>query len=222
MPFILSRPYIGILVWSWISYMSPHRLTWSFAYDLPFAHIVAIVLFVSILLNKEKKRIPINILTIIWLILIIWFAITTAFAIYQDIAFEQFTKVIKIQIIVWLTMMIITTKARINYLIWVIVISIGFYSTKGGLFTLLHGGGSRVYGPSGSFIEENNSLALATLMILPLMYYLIVLHKNNKFIYWGLISAILLSVFSILGSQSRGALISIVAVAIFFLDKNKK
>ena len=42
-PFILRKPYIGILVWSWIGFMNPHRLSWGFAFDMPFALIVAIV-----------------------------------------------------------------------------------------------------------------------------------------------------------------------------------
>ena len=33
LPFILARPYIGILMWSWLGYMSPHRLAYGFAYD---------------------------------------------------------------------------------------------------------------------------------------------------------------------------------------------
>ena len=26
LPFILWRPYIGVLVWTWIGFMNPHRL----------------------------------------------------------------------------------------------------------------------------------------------------------------------------------------------------
>ena len=33
LPLILWRPWIGILVWSWLGYMNPHRQTWGFAYD---------------------------------------------------------------------------------------------------------------------------------------------------------------------------------------------
>ena len=29
LPFILWRPHIGVLVWTWIGFMNPHRLTWS-------------------------------------------------------------------------------------------------------------------------------------------------------------------------------------------------
>jgi len=32
-PLVFMKPWTGILLYSWISYMNPHRLTWGFAYD---------------------------------------------------------------------------------------------------------------------------------------------------------------------------------------------
>src|SRR6202030_1145929 len=58
LPFILWRPHIGVLVWTWIGFMNPHRLTWGFAYDMPFAMIVALVTLVSLLISREPKKIP--------------------------------------------------------------------------------------------------------------------------------------------------------------------
>src|SRR5690606_8939778 len=37
-----GRPAIGLLVWSWLGYMNPHRLTWGFAYSFPFVMISAV------------------------------------------------------------------------------------------------------------------------------------------------------------------------------------
>ena len=68
LPFILKRPYVGILVWSWLSYMNPHRLGWGFAYSMPFAQIVAAVLFVGIFFSTEKKRIPMDGTVLVWII----------------------------------------------------------------------------------------------------------------------------------------------------------
>ena len=220
LPYILKYSYVGIYVWSWLSYMNPHRLTWGFAFYMPFAQIVAVTLLVSIFLSKEKKNIPVHPTLVLWIFFIFWMTLTTLFAIYQDAAFAQYIKVLKIQIPTFLTLMLIRNKQQLNVLIWVIVCSIGFYSVKGGVFTLLTAGTSRVWGPPGGFIEENNALALATLMIIPLMIYLRSI-TEKKLIRHGLAGAVFLSLVSVLGSQSRGAFLTIIVVGGFFWWKSR-
>jgi hypothetical protein len=60
LPFIIKRPWIGILVWSWLGFMNPHRLAWGFATTLPFAMAVAITTILAMLLSKEEKKIPVD------------------------------------------------------------------------------------------------------------------------------------------------------------------
>jgi putative inorganic carbon (hco3(-)) transporter len=38
LPMALSRPYVGLYLYSWLSYMNPHKLTWGFATSMPFAY----------------------------------------------------------------------------------------------------------------------------------------------------------------------------------------
>jgi len=216
---ILRKPYIGILVWSWLSYMNPHRLSWGFAYDMPFAQIVAITLFTSIIFSKDRKSVPLNGLTIAWGAFLLWMTLTTVVALYPDIATTYYIRILKIQLITFLTILLITDQERLNKLIWVVVLSIGFFSIKGGVFTILSGGGFRVWGPPGSFMEENNALALATLMMLPLMYYLYKISKE-KWVKYFLIFGMASSFCSAIGSQSRGALLAVLAVAGFFWLKS--
>jgi len=215
LPIILMRPYIGVLVWSWLSYMNPHRLAWGFAYDMPFAQIVAITLLLSIFFSKEKQSMPRDVLLWVWGLFIVWMLVSTVFSLIPESARFEFIKVLKIQLVTFLTILLINSRERMRQLIWVIVLSIGFFSTKGGLFTLLSGGSYRVWGPPESFIEENNGLALATLMIVPLMFFLWQ-SSHRRWIKYGLVIAMLLSLTSVLGSQSRGALLAIIAVAGFF------
>jgi len=215
LPIILMRPYVGILVWSWLSYMNPHRLTWGFAYDMPFAQIVAITLLLSLLFSKEKHSMPRDALLWVWGLFIIWMLVSTVFALIPEAARMEFIKVLKIQLVTFLTILLINSRERMRQLIWVIVLSIAFFSAKGGLFTILSGGGYRVWGPPGSFIEENNSLALATLIVVPLMFFLWQ-SSHSRWLKYALVTAILLSLASVLGSQSRGALLAIMAVAGFF------
>lgn len=215
LPFIMKYPYIGILVWSWLGYMNPHRLTWGFAFNMPFSQIVALVLLLAILFDRTKKSIPFDKTTITWFLFLMWLTMSTLLAMYPADAWPMFDRIVKIQLVTILTLMLMTDQRKINLLICIIVFSIGFYSVKGGIFTLATGGNFRVWGPPGSFIEENNSLALATLMVVPLMIYLyqIATHKWLKPL---MVILILLSLASALGSQSRGALVAIIALAGYF------
>lgn len=221
LPFILRKPHIGVFVWSWLSYMNPHRFSWGFAYNFPFAQVVAITLFVGFLFSKEKKSIPISGLTIIWALFLFWMVITSVFAIYPEFATEQLIKVLKIQLVTIFTLMLINTKERIISLLWVIALSIGFFGVKGGVFSLATGGNFRVWGPPGSFIEDNNELAIALLMLIPLFNFLRG-QVSNIWIKRGVLVAMVLCAISVLGSQSRGALIAILIVGIFLILKSKK
>lgn len=220
LPFILRNAYFGVLVWSWLSYMNPHRLAWGFAYSMPFAQIVAIVLLFSMLISSDKKIFPTNKLVVIWAFLWIWLSFASFMAVYPDLAYEQLDKVLKIQLITLATMLLMNSMERVNQLIWVIVFSIGFYSVKGGVFTIMTGGGFHVFGPSGSYIRENNALAVAILMIIPLMYYMY-RFPPHRYVKTIMPYCIFLSLASVIGSQSRGALLAIGAVGFFFWWRSK-
>jgi len=221
-PYILRHPYIGVLVWSWLSYMNPHRLAWGLAYDFPFAQLVAITLFISLLLDKESKRLPRNGLVVVWILFILWGLVATLNAFDPDYAMFQYIKLIKIQLIIFLAMLIMHGAERIKLMVWVIFLSIGFYGIKGGVFTILTGGGARVWGPPGSFIEDNNHLAVALLMIIPLGYYLIRHELSNKWLRLGMWAGLLSISFAIVGSYSRGAFIAIICVAFYLWLKSDK
>jgi probable O-glycosylation ligase (exosortase A-associated) len=81
LPYVFSRPYIGVYIWSWLGFMNPHRLCWGFAYEFPFAQIVAIVTLISVLKSKdEPKKIPWTRETVLLLMFILWMLFTTFFA----------------------------------------------------------------------------------------------------------------------------------------------
>ena len=78
----------------------------------------------------------------------------------------------KIQLMVFVTMMLMQSKERIDQLVWVMAMSIAFYGVKGGIFTIVHGGVYHVRGPEGSFIGGDNEMGLALIMTIPLLRYL--------------------------------------------------
>lgn len=221
LPYILRHPYVGVLVWSWLSYMNPHRMTWGFAYNFPFAQVVAITLLLSLLVDREPKRLPRSGLIFVWFVFLGWMLVTTLNAYYPDHAWAQFVKVVKIQLIIFLVLLVMQSPERIKLMIWVIYFSIGFFGIKGGVFTITTGGGYTVWGPGG-FIEDNNALALALIMVLPLGFYLVRNEVENKWAKGAMWASMFLITVSVLGSQSRGAFLAIICVAFYLWLKSDK
>lgn len=221
LPFILKRPYIGILMWAWIGYMNPHRLSWGFATDFPFAMIIALTTLAGMLFSKEIKRVPWTRETIVLVIFIFWMTVSTMFAVYSDLAYAQLIKVYKIQLMTFVTMMLIIDRHRLNLLLWVIVLSLGFYGVKGGIFTILTGGTYHVWGPDNTFIGGNNEIGLALIMTLPLMRYL-QLQAKNKLLIYGLWAAMGITTVAIFGTQSRGAFLGLGVMGAWLIWKSRK
>ena len=220
LPFIFRRPWIGILLWCWLGYMNPHRQAWGFAYDFPFAMITAIVTLTAFVFWKEKKQMIWTRETILLLIFIAWMLFTTFFAFYPELAWLQWDKVWKIQLMVFLTLMMIKERQHLHWMIWVIALSLGYYGVKGGIFTIMHGGQFRVQGPTGTFFSGNNEMALVLVMLIPLIRYLH-LQEPRKWVRMGLASAMVLSGVAAIGSQSRGALLAMAAMGLFLWVKSR-
>ena len=216
-PFILLRPYLGLLMWSWLGYMNPYRLAYGFAYSFPWVQLIAIVTLASLIFSKESKKVPVSPISVLLFLFLAWTGVTSFFAVDSASAWIVWQEFAKIQIMVFVTLMLVNTRQRMHWLVWIIVISIGFYGLKGGMFTLLKGGMFNVLGPPGSFIADNNALALALCMVLPLMRYL-QLHTKMKWVYIGLGISMFLTSVAVLGTYSRGGLIALAVVCgILFL-----
>ncbi len=222
LPFILKRPHIGILLWGWLAYMNPHKLSWGFAHEFPFSQITAIFILLGLLFLKEPKRIPWTIELQILIVFIIWMFITTIYSMYPALAWMQWNKVWKIQLMTFVTIMLMQDKWRVQAMIWVIALSLGFYGFKGGIFTIMTGGAYAVYGPSGTFIYGNNEIGLALIMTIPLIRYL-QLTVDKTYLRQGLSVTMWLCVVAVIGTQSRGALVGVATMgAVLVLRSRKK
>lgn len=221
LPLVLFRPYVGILLWAWISYMNPHRLAYGFATTFPWAMLIALVTLIALLISREQKKIPWRRENVVLVLFIIWMCITTFFALEPYLAPIILEKVLKIMLMTFVTMMLINNRHRINLLVIVIVVSLGLYGVKGGIFTITTGGAYHVQGPNGTFIGGNNEIGLAMIMIIPLMRYL-QLQINSNIGRLGMTAAIFLTIVSILGTQSRGDLLGIAVMGVFLILKSPK
>lgn len=222
LPFVLKRPWIGILLFAWLSLMTPHRFAWGFAYNFPFALIVAAATMLGLLLTKDKVRYEPNAALILLILLPAWTCVTYVFALERVGATGRLTEVLKVFLFVHVAAMVLHSRKQLVWMIWVIVVSVGYFGVKGGLFTVLTGGAGRVYGPPGdSFLSDNNAISVALIMVIPFMYYLRG-EVKSAWVKHGLVGAMVLSSIAVLGTYSRGGLLAVVAMLTFLWTKSQK
>ena len=204
----ISYPYAGLLSWVWLSLMSPHQQVWGGLSSLSLNLYIALLTMVVWFFSLESKKLPNHPIT--WLIcaFIFWLLMSQLFAVKPDYSREHFDIYIRALILVVLALAMVTDKIRVQALVWVIVIAVGYYAVRGGGFTILTGGGYRVFGPEKTQIYDNNHLAMAIVMIMPLCIYLYQ-HTASKYIRWALLGLTGLSVAAVLGTHSRGGFIAL-------------
>lgn len=222
LPAILVNPVIGAHAWAWVSMMNPHRLTYGFAYGLPIAQVVAITTLVGFFFTRKRYAVPMSGLLAIYIVFLLWMTFTSFFALAaRDDVLDRWVFVMKIHLMLFVTLMLIRDRKHLELLIWVVTFSVAFYGIKGGIWTLTTGGGGRVWGPPGGLIEGNNELAVALVMLTPYLYYLYQT-VQRRWVRWAMVFCIAVTAFAILGSQSRGALLALLAMALFLGIKGKR
>ena len=212
LPFCFIYPWIGVLMWSWIGYMNPHRLSWGFAYDFPFAQMIAIATLAGLPFDRSRGALPwttpLVLLACLWLL----FLLSTSFAAINPVAaWPQLTTVSKILLMTFLTVVLFQDRQRLHVLIAVIALSIGFHGAKAGMWAVLTGTTNRVVGPPGTFIADNNDLALALNMVLPLLFFLYG-EERRRWLRLFFLAIFLLSILGVLLTYSRGGFLGLAIV----------
>lgn len=220
LPVTLIRPWVGVLMWTWLSLMSPHRYCWGFATTFPVAALVAIATMVGFFTSPDRQRLPhawqVGVLIALWCL----FGITTTVALNPADARSQLIEVSKVLVMTFVTLMLINDRRKLFYLVVVMALSIGAVGLKGGIFTILTGGQHRVYGPPGTFIGDNNDAALALCMTLPLLYFLPRLIRTLDLPRWWAWVAraapfvTLFTAVAVVGTYSRGGFVTLAAVLV--------
>ncbi|MEY4412994.1 MAG: hypothetical protein RIQ53_287 [Pseudomonadota bacterium] len=216
----LKRPEIGAYLWAWLSLMNPHRMTYGFAHDLPWAMIAALFGLMGALFSRHKsmpRSAGVWLLALLWA----WMSLTSLTSINPgDAVLERWIFVSKIMLMFFVALLVVQGRSQIEVLVAVVAVSLAFFGVKGGIFTVATGGSYRVWGPPDSMMEENNALAVSLIIVLPFVYYFWSV-TTRRWLRLALPWAMLFMGASILGSQSRGALVGVLAMSIFLGLKSK-
>jgi probable O-glycosylation ligase (exosortase A-associated) len=215
--------FVGVLTWAWVALMQPnHEVYGVVSSALRVNLLVAVVTLIAWMVSKDKKMPRADAIVVVVLIFLAWMTFNEFFAVFPEGSWYMWNgdwRIIALGLVVWTTA---NSRDRIHALIWVVVASFLYFGVKDGILTILEGGIKKTMGPNGGMYADNNQFAAALLMILPLINYL----RVNSANYWvriGLAAGLVLTVFAIVGSYSRGAFVGLVALGFiwWFRSRNK-
>ena len=212
-PFAVVLPQLGVMLWAWFAFMTPHRETFGFAYDLEFNLWIAVGTAVAWVLSRERSPIFTDAVPIVMLVFLAWTGITTMAAVDFDHSWWHFDRTYKTFFLGFAVLGLITTKTRIQAMCWTICVALGYYIAKGAGFFAFTGGSARIYGPLDSMIWDNNNFALAVIVTIPLLNYL---RRSSALWVTSLaVAAVMaMSYLTVVGTYSRGGLVGLAVVSL--------
>jgi probable O-glycosylation ligase (exosortase A-associated) len=218
-PVALWSAHIGVLLWIWVALVSPNERLYGFLSGVPFNKVVAGLTLLVLFLNREKKKFYLDATGVLILLLALVATASAVFAIVpSDDGNDLYQKLIKEFLLAGLIMALMWSRHRIHMTVVVLCIAICFTSVIEGLEYIVSAGGHKILGTGG--IGDNNSIALAALLIVPPLYYL-ARYSALRQLRIGFIAALCISLVTVVGTFSRGGFIGLLVLFVFFIINSK-
>ncbi len=217
LPASFRRPFVGLLVFSWLAYMRPQDLCWSFARDMRLSFYVAMAMIVGWWANERGRRafatwdVRTRLMVALGALVLLSYAQARDQAEYVTRYLFEFLKII---VIALFTSGQVDTRQRFRTMVAMIAVCLAFFGVKGGVFGVLTGGATILRGPGG-MLEDNNDFALALVMNIPLLWYMGSSERSIRHVYRASRIGIVLTVLTILLTHSRGAFLALVSTAVW-------
>ncbi|RFB01592.1 putative O-glycosylation ligase, exosortase A system-associated [Parvularcula marina] len=205
---VFRYPFAGVLLWAWFTIASPQNAAWT-ASTLSLQPPITAIAILSLLLHGELFRLRMSwllsflLLFLFWIFLSQWMSLSPA---ASAVAFDRFWKVM---LFVVICSVAVTDRLRFTALLWVVVLIMGFYGVKGGVFTLLTAGQNLYFGLERTVLYDNNHIGIAMATFLPMLLY-VANQATHRLVRMGSWAVFALTIVAIIGTYSRGAFICLV------------
>jgi probable O-glycosylation ligase (exosortase A-associated) len=215
-PVCFRRPYVGLVVFSWLAYMRVQDLTWGFARSFRWSFYVAIIMFVGYLVSDRRGqrlfRPDVRNYMMIAMAVLVGLSVLTAdhggSNVDLDFQIKRYVEFCKIVGIALFTTGIVRTVEHMRLLIWIIALSLGFYGVKNGIWGLVTFAQTPILRGPGGLLFDNNDFSLALAMAVPMLWN-IGLSEKRVVLKRAFIAMVPLTAFTVLLTHSRGGMLSL-------------
>ncbi len=215
----IAAPQIGLLGYIGFALSRPDELAYS---ELPFSMLLAIVLILTSLFREPFRigtvfRSPIS-LGVILLQLPI--GLSVLMAVHPQLCTFGYSKYIKVVITMFTIPWLVYSEVWLRRLVLTIAFALGLIAVKFALFAVKSGGAVQFQKGHAGFMSDNNGLALAMAMLIPICWHARKL-VEERWLKFALIGCTTCAVVTIVLTYSRGGAIALAAVMLLLVARSK-
>jgi probable O-glycosylation ligase (exosortase A-associated) len=213
--------HTGTLLWAWIALCVPQQYMFGIATTLPLNKLVVVATFMALFIDQTKNKPYID-----WHILLVGLFVLQGAISYSvglssaDRSYELLDKMVKIYMLCFVMTMANRGRLQIHSMVIIICMGMGIHGALEGLKYIETGGGHVVVAPPS--IGDNNYLAMATIMVMPLLVYLF-RYSESRLVRFCFAGSLLACFVGVVATDSRGGLLGLTVLGVFlFLHSRRK
>ncbi|KAA3632299.1 MAG: hypothetical protein DWP97_11275 [Calditrichaeota bacterium] len=209
-------PMIGVYLYMFIFFFNPQEfIPVELPYEKAIALMILVVLFFKVAFRDKKFELyPMDKAFAAFMVVCF---VSIMFAGDIELAWDTFFKFFKVFLVYLFASRLADTQKKFNTVIWIYLLSVVYIAVSVSLNYYIAGGamnmGVERAGGFGEGGEDPNSIANSLLLGIPFFYYLY-RHYKNFYIRAFFVGIMLLSVWTIVLTGSRGGMLGVMVVAI--------
>jgi probable O-glycosylation ligase (exosortase A-associated) len=217
----LVNPRVGVLGYTWFALMRPDVLSWSVG--KPFSLALAVCTLLGSLIHFREFTILFrNPISRYLMVLLIPITISADLAVDSSLSWPAWQCYIRIVIMALLIVVFVRTERSLRILVIVVALSLGFLGLKLSAYGFAVGTAQYMDDFGETMMSDNNMLALALAMTVPLCWYGRAM-TNSRLIRLVLLGLSFGSIAGVVMTNSRGGALSLAAaLALMGLRSGKR
>jgi probable O-glycosylation ligase (exosortase A-associated) len=221
---MVQRPFIAVGMWVWTALFFPNGWLYGFSSIIRFNLLFTGVAILGYLAYRHKPKIRLDGVGMLILLFFLWTTMSTVTTVGNPaIAWEYWNRFLKVVMLFVFVLLTIKDKLHVDFVLWCVVLSVGFYADLEALKYLASGGGHAITGMSGHVLGDRNELSVAFCMTLPLCYYLLGEYgQRSRILKLGLMGTMALLAVGVIGTMSRGGFVALTALAGYMYIKSDR
>lgn len=219
-----QRPFIAVGMWLWTALFFPNGWLYGFASIIRFNLLFTGVAMLSYLAYKHRPKVQLGAIGAFVLLFMLWTTLSAATTLgVPEVAWEYWSRFLKVVMLFVFVLLTVKDKLHVDFLLWCVVLSVGFYADLEALKFVVSGGGHKIVGMQNHVLGDRNELSVAFVMTLPLCYYLLVEYgQRSKLIRLVLLGTMAMLAVAVIGTQSRGGFIALLALVGYMYVKSDR